>query len=113
MPNQSAHHTTHTHKKHTNPKQETWGKGRGGRPWMRRRERIFKRDKYLCQIHLKQGKYISVDLHGINAGICDHVIPLSQGGSDNDSNLQTICKACDKVKTQNESNANMMSKVTK
>ena len=77
--------------------------GRGGRPWRRKRQRVFERDNYLCQEHLEQGQLVSVDLHGANAGICDHVIPLSQGGSDDESNLQTLCRICSDAKTQEES----------
>lgn len=77
--------------------------GRGGRPWRRKRERIFERDGYLCQIHLRQGVEIIVTLHGAHAGVCDHKVPLSEGGTDDDENLQTICRACDKEKTQAES----------
>jgi len=77
--------------------------GRGGRPWRRKRERIFERDNYLCQIHLRRGELVTVELGGINAGVCDHVIAIAQGGSDGDENLQTICKFCDKAKTAAES----------
>lgn len=95
----------------TCPKRKSWDKaatgkprsGRGGRPWQKRRQRIFERDDYLCQIHLKQGLYVPVELHGPNHGVCDHIVPLAEGGSDDDENLQTICQACDKVKTQAES----------
>lgn len=91
------------------PKAVAWEKsvhrasGRGGRPWQRKREAVFKRDHYLCQICLHKGVLTSVELHGIRCGVCDHRIPLSQGGADDDSNLQTICKACDKDKTAIES----------
>jgi len=81
----------------------TWGQGRGGRPWRRTRASVFLRDKHLCQICLKAGKLTPVQLHGINSGVCDHRIPLSQGGSDTMDNLQTICQPCDKLKTAAES----------
>lgn len=81
----------------------TWGQGRGGRPWRRTREAVFIRDKYLCQICLKAGKLTAVELHGPNAGVCDHRIPLSQGGPDTMDNLQTICQPCNVVKTLQES----------
>jgi 5-methylcytosine-specific restriction protein A len=29
----------------------------------------------------------------------DHVLPLSKGGEDVDSNVQPLCKACHKAKT--------------
>lgn len=77
--------------------------GRGGRPWERKRERVFKRDNFLCQIHLLSDQLVTVDLHGDNAGVCDHIVPLAEGGSDDESNLQTICKHCDKIKTSIES----------
>lgn len=79
------------------------GSGRGGRPWRRLRKRIFERDDYLCQEHLRQGVLVPVELHDVNAGVCDHIIPKSDGGTDDDGNLETICKACDKEKTQRES----------
>ncbi|WP_416234625.1 HNH endonuclease [Methylophaga sp. OBS4] len=77
--------------------------GRGGRPWQRKRKAVFERDNYRCQECLKIGKLTFVNLHGRNAGICDHIIPLSAGGTDDDANLQTICPACDKAKTHAES----------
>lgn len=91
------------------PKLEAWVKpvhkqsGRGGRPWQRLRERIFERDEYLCQICLRKGITKVVTLHGALAGVCDHVIPKAEGGTDDESNLQTICKCCDKIKTHEES----------
>lgn len=77
--------------------------GRGGRPWQRKRKRVFERDGYMCQIHLKRGDIKVVTLHGKNHGVCDHIVPLEEGGSDDESNLQTICQCCDKEKTQLES----------
>ena len=76
--------------------------GRGGTTWQNKRKRIFERDGYLCQIHKKKGKLVSVSLHGPNHGVCDHDVPLAEGGSDEDENLQTICQACDKRKTAEE-----------
>lgn len=91
------------------PKKLAWVKparqqsGRGGRPWQRKREFVFNRDNFLCQIHLHRGVLISVELHGVNAGICDHKKPLAEGGNDDVENLQTICSSCDKEKTAQES----------
>lgn len=81
---------------------DRWGSGRGGRPWRRQRARIFERDDYLCQIHLRRGEIRPVTLHGKYAGVCDHIIPLAEGGTDDDDNLQTICQECDKEKTAAE-----------
>lgn len=77
--------------------------GRGGRPWRRKREQVFERDGFLCQIHLRKGDQVLVTLHGSLAGVCDHIVALEHGGTDCDSNLQTICKSCDKEKTHAES----------
>jgi len=77
--------------------------GRGGRPCRTKRERIFRRDGFLCQIHYRRNKLVPVELHGLNAGVCDHIVPLEEGGTDDDINLQTICQECDKIKTQEES----------
>lgn len=80
-----------------------WGQGRGGRPWERKRERVFVRDRYLCQSCKRRGLYTYVTLHGINHGICDHIVPIAEGGSDLLDNLQTLCQACSREKTQQES----------
>lgn len=91
------------------PSRPAWEKparakpGRGGRPWRRKRQRIFERDGYLCQLHLERGQEVVVTLHGRSAGVCDHIIHLAEGGTDADHNLQTICQDCDKEKTQRES----------
>ena len=91
------------------PKKVAWDKtgrssGRGGRVWRDKiRPRIFKRDAFLCQIHLARGLEVPVELSGHNHGVCDHIVPLEEGGTDRDSNLQTICQECDKIKTQEES----------
>ncbi len=39
-----------------------------------------------------------------NAGIVDHIIPLSCGGTDDVSNLQLLCKICDKKKGKEDCN---------
>ncbi|MCP4597784.1 HNH endonuclease signature motif containing protein [Neptuniibacter sp.] len=72
------------------------GRGRGGRPWRRIRERIKERDKGLCQICLKAGLMVP-------GTICDHIIPEAEGGRTTDDNLQMICRKCNDRKTQQES----------
>ena len=56
----------------------------------------------MCQICKRGGRIKAVDLHGPNAGVCDHINPLMDGGGDGEDNLQCICKACDKAKTATE-----------
>lgn len=64
---------------------------------------MFERDNYLCQDHARRGVLVSVDLHGPNHGVCDHVVPLEEGGTDDEVNLQTLCQECAKAKTAAES----------
>ena len=75
--------------------QENYGKGRGGRPWRRKRAAVLKRDGYLCQCCKRAGR---VSL----ATEVDHVIPQAEGGSDDETNLQAICEPCHKTKTAAE-----------
>lgn len=72
-----------------------YGKGRGGRPWRRTRERILKRDCYLCQ-PCKALDRITL------ATEVDHIAPQFEGGSEADENLQAICSDCHGTKTQAE-----------
>lgn len=74
---------------------ESWGSGRGGRPWRRKRDAILLRDKYSCQ----QCGHIGTDLE------VDHIVNIAQGGTDDDSNLQSLCVPCHKAKTATESQA--------
>lgn len=74
---------------------ESWGSGRGGRPWRRIRDAILLRDKYTCQ----QCGHIGTDLE------VDHIVNVAQGGTDDDCNLQSLCIPCHKVKTATESSA--------
>ena len=75
--------------------QESYGQGRGGRPWRRKREGVLKRDAYLCQ-PCKRLDRITL------ATEVDHVIPQAEGGSEDETNLQAICTDCHKAKTQAE-----------
>lgn len=72
---------------------QTWGAGRGGRPWRRIRDAILLRDKYTCQ----ECGHIGTDLE------VDHIVNVAQGGTDDDTNLQSLCIPCHKIKTAAES----------
>ncbi len=56
------------------------------------RANVFERDNYTCQMC---GRTIS---DGVKLEI-DHIIPVSKGGSDNMSNLQTLCFDCNRGKS--------------
>lgn len=63
--------------------------------WRKRRERILKRDSYLCQCCLGNGIYTK-------ATDVDHITPKAKGGTDADDNLQSLCNPCHKEKTIRE-----------
>jgi 5-methylcytosine-specific restriction protein A len=56
----------------------------------------MKRDQYLCRPCEQRG-YVTA------ACAVDHIVPKSEGGTDDESNLQAICRDCHAAKTANES----------
>lgn len=74
---------------------ESWGSGRGGRPWRRKRESILIRDNYTCRACGLTTQALEVD----------HIVNVAEGGTDEDGNLQAICIPCHKAKTARESAA--------
>lgn len=75
------------------PIKNNWGSGRGGRPWRRLKQKIHKRDDWTCQYC----KRVTMDLE------LDHIKNKAKGGTDDESNLQSLCVPCHKEKTQRES----------
>lgn len=61
--------------------------------WVRTTQRILRRDGYRC--------YLCKSV----ASEVDHVVPASQGGGDEDSNLAAICLRCHRSKTGREGRA--------
>lgn len=66
-----------------------------GSKWEIIRSRILRRDSGLCQNHIRQG----IVKH---ASCVDHIKPKAQGGTDDDSNLQSLCWSCHATKTGKE-----------
>jgi 5-methylcytosine-specific restriction enzyme A len=66
-----------------------------GRELQRRRARLFAKNPW-CVRCLKQGRQT-------RATIRDHVIPLGEGGRDDETNEQALCATCSKEKTNEES----------
>ncbi|WP_027817080.1 HNH endonuclease [Paraburkholderia bannensis] len=67
-----------------------------GNAWVRLRERILARDCGLCQTCKSAGRVtIATEV--------DHIVPKARGGTDDDSNLQSICHPCHASKTGRES----------
>lgn len=69
-----------------------WVKPGNDRPltkdWAIIRASIFERDDYTCTYCGSRGQKLE----------CDHVIPVSAGGSNGDENLVTACKPCNQSK---------------
>ena len=72
---------------------KNWGSGRGGRPWRRLKDKIHLRDQYTCQYC----GLVTMELE------LDHIVNVAQGGTDDDSNLQSLCAPCHLKKTKKES----------
>jgi 5-methylcytosine-specific restriction enzyme A len=51
---------------------------------------VFERDKYQCQSCGKTHLEIELTI--------DHIIPLAKGGSNDISNLQSLCRTCNQQK---------------
>ena len=58
-----------------------------GRAWELARARVLRRDKGLCQRCLRANR--------VQVGNeCHHIEPKAQGGTDDDTNLETLCHDC-------------------
>ncbi|MBW7903016.1 MAG: HNH endonuclease [Rhodocyclaceae bacterium] len=66
-----------------------------GADWVRRRIVILRRDGGLCQPCLRAGRVTT-------ATQVDHITPKSDGGTDAEDNLQSICADCHAAKTAAE-----------
>jgi len=73
-----------------------WWRGRGAAktpyPEYQTRERIRRRDGYTCRVCGCRGGEGGADLH------VDHVVPRKWGGSNDPSNLRTLCRRCHGVR---------------
>lgn len=59
------------------------------------RYKVFKRDNYCCQICGKKGQRNG----GTSLLHIDHVVPIFFGGSNEEYNLQTLCRECNLKKS--------------
>jgi len=66
-----------------------------GSKWDILRAQILKRDKYICQQCLRDGRPAP-------ATTVDHIKPKAHGGTDDESNLESLCWPCHKRKTAKE-----------
>ena len=72
-----------------------------GHKWNQLRLTILERDKYLCIACERIGK-VTI------ANTVDHIKPKAQGGADDASNLQALCRPCHKAKTAREASGSAM-----
>ena len=63
-----------------------------GAAWVKLRLTILNRDAYLCQHCLADGRPTT-------ATDVDHIKPKAKGGTDDDDNLQSLCRPCHDAKT--------------
>ena len=68
-----------------------------GAAWQRARLRVLARDCGLCQPCKRLGHITP------NCNEVDHIRNKAQGGTDDEANLQTICRPCHVAKTAAES----------
>lgn len=61
-----------------------------GRAWTNHRDRILLRDAYACQINGPNCTRIATEV--------DHIIPLAHGGTDEDTNLRSVCTNCHRAR---------------
>lgn len=68
---------------------DAWQRAIKRRRWAvyQRRDAIFTRDGHAC---VECGATTSLEV--------DHIVPMSRGGTDDDENLQTLCKPCNSSK---------------
>ncbi len=66
-----------------------------GRAWELVRASALSRDSFLCVPCYRKG-------HITLAAAVDHIVPKQKGGTDNLTNLQSICDPCHKAKTDRE-----------
>lgn len=67
------------------------------------RIKVFRRDNWECKAcgcHTPKAKV--GDVYSSNSPECDHVIPVSKAGPHMYSNLQTLCKRCNALKSDKD-----------
>lgn len=58
-----------------------------GRAGVKQRDQRKQRTHYLCERCMDNGRTQQAD-------VVDHIVPLSKGGSDEDSNTRNLCTPC-------------------
>lgn len=70
-----------------------------GTAWEKVRKLALERDRHLCQLCLKEGRY-TVATH------VDHIVPKAKGGTDDLANLQSLDASCHALKSIHDQDKN-------
>lgn len=82
-----------------------WGQGNprtSTHGWRRLRQTVIQRDGNRCSQCGADGHHHRLDL--------DHIVPVSQGGTDTLANVRLLCRPCHTPKTQAEARAGQAAK---
>ena len=70
-----------------------------GSEWTKLREEVLRRDKYLCQQCLRDGRVTPLGVKPYDHAV-DHILPKAKGGTDDLDNLQSLCQElCHRAKS--------------
>ena len=72
-----------------------------GTAWTKLRKIILKRDNYMCQACLRQGTFTALCVRPRDHAV-DHITPKAHGGTDDQTNLESLCADCHAAKTARE-----------
>jgi len=76
-------------------------RGYGSR-WDKLRLTILARDSWLCQQCLRDDRVTPLKVKPYDHAV-DHIVPKSQGGTDDPSNLESLCQEpCHRLKSERE-----------
>lgn len=72
-----------------------------GAAWTRIREQALRRDLYLCQACKREGRLTPLCVKPRDHAV-DHIVPKAFGGTDDLTNLESLCEPCHKAKSSLE-----------
>lgn len=79
------------------------------------RKAVLERDGYKCRICGISKQYLDDKVPGLGEYLrleIDHIVPIAQGGTSNESNLQCLCWRCNSLKGSKRTNAQVNSSRT-